>query len=73
MKVIKTTLSDVLILEPKLFGDERGFFLNPIISSVISTREFNARSFRTTCRAHAKEFFEGSICKTPLPKANWSA
>ena len=27
MKVIKTSIPDVLILEPKVFGDERGFFL----------------------------------------------
>lgn len=26
MNVIKTAISDVLILEPKVFGDERGFF-----------------------------------------------
>jgi len=26
MKVIETSLKDVLILEPKVFGDERGFF-----------------------------------------------
>lgn len=27
MKVIKTTIDDVLIFEPKVFGDERGFFM----------------------------------------------
>ena len=27
MNVIKTKLKDCLIIEPKLFGDERGFFL----------------------------------------------
>ena len=27
MNVIETTLPEVLILEPKLFGDQRGFFL----------------------------------------------
>jgi dTDP-4-dehydrorhamnose 3,5-epimerase len=27
MKVIRTDIPDVLILEPKVFGDERGFFL----------------------------------------------
>ena len=27
MKVIRTEIPDVLILEPKVFGDERGFFL----------------------------------------------
>ncbi|MGZ7254184.1 dTDP-4-dehydrorhamnose 3,5-epimerase family protein, partial [Streptococcus pyogenes] len=26
MNVIKTTIPEVLILEPKIFGDERGFF-----------------------------------------------
>ncbi|AFL87365.1 dTDP-4-dehydrorhamnose 3,5-epimerase [Terriglobus roseus DSM 18391] len=27
MKVIPTAISDVVLLEPKIFGDERGFFL----------------------------------------------
>ena len=27
MKVVRTGIADVLILEPKVFGDERGFFL----------------------------------------------
>ena len=27
MKVIKTNLNDCVIIEPKVFGDERGFFL----------------------------------------------
>lgn len=35
MKVIPTTIPDVLILEPKVFGDERGFFFE----------SFNARAF----------------------------
>jgi dTDP-4-dehydrorhamnose 3,5-epimerase len=36
VKVIQTELPDVLILEPKVFGDERGFFFE----------SFNARTFR---------------------------
>jgi dTDP-4-dehydrorhamnose 3,5-epimerase len=35
MKVIATALPEVLILEPKVFGDERGFFFE----------SFNARAF----------------------------
>jgi dTDP-4-dehydrorhamnose 3,5-epimerase len=35
MKVVKTAIPEVLILEPKVFGDERGFFMET----------FNARSF----------------------------
>ncbi|MBU0838503.1 MAG: dTDP-4-dehydrorhamnose 3,5-epimerase family protein, partial [Gammaproteobacteria bacterium] len=26
MKVVETSIPDVLIIEPKVFGDERGFF-----------------------------------------------
>lgn len=36
MKVIPTAIPDVLIIEPKVFGDERGFFFE----------SFNARTFR---------------------------
>ena len=36
MKVIQTSLPGVLILEPKVFGDARGFFLE----------SYNARTFR---------------------------
>lgn len=35
MKVIKTEIPDLLMLEPKVFGDERGFFME----------SFNARTF----------------------------
>ncbi|TAK64243.1 dTDP-4-dehydrorhamnose 3,5-epimerase [Methylobacter sp.] len=35
MKVISTTIPDVLIIEPKVFGDERGFFFE----------SFNRRQF----------------------------
>lgn len=35
MKVIETSIPDVLILEPKVFGDERGFFYE----------SFNAQTF----------------------------
>ena len=35
MKVTATELPDVLIIEPKVFGDERGFFYE----------SFNARAF----------------------------
>ncbi len=35
MKVIPTAIPDVLIIEPKVFGDERGFFFE----------SFNRRQF----------------------------
>jgi dTDP-4-dehydrorhamnose 3,5-epimerase len=36
MKVVRTSIPDVLIFEPQMFGDERGFFLE----------SWNAREFR---------------------------
>jgi len=42
MKVIPTSIPDVLILEPRVFGDERGFFME----------SWNARSF---CEAVGRE------------------
>ena len=36
MKIITTTLPDILVLEPKVFGDERGFFFE----------SFNERTWR---------------------------
>jgi dTDP-4-dehydrorhamnose 3,5-epimerase len=38
MKITPTELPDVLLIEPKIFGDERGFFFE----------SFNARSFAET-------------------------
>lgn len=38
MIVIKTAIPDVLILEPKVFGDERGFFLKVITSRPLKSR-----------------------------------
>lgn len=36
MKVIKTEIPDVMILEPKVFGDARGFFLESFNQKVFS-------------------------------------
>jgi dTDP-4-dehydrorhamnose 3,5-epimerase len=43
MNVIPTEIPDVLILEPKVFGDARGFFLE----------SFNARAFEQATGIHA--------------------
>ena len=42
MKVISTSIADVLILEPKVFGDTRGFFLE----------SFNSRAFGQATGLH---------------------
>jgi dTDP-4-dehydrorhamnose 3,5-epimerase len=47
MQVVTTALPDVLILEPKVFGDERGFFFE----------SFNARQFAEATGLH-REFVQ---------------
>ena len=42
MKVTPTAIPDVLVLEPKVFGDERGFFME----------SFNARAFAEATGVH---------------------
>src|SRR5262245_24131381 len=44
MRVVPTALPEVLILEPKVFGDERGFFLE----------SFNQRDFDRAVGRHAE-------------------
>ena len=43
MKVIKTSISDVVSLDPRVFGDERGFFFESF-----SQREFNEQVAEVT-------------------------
>ena len=47
MKVTPTAIADVLILEPKVFGDERGYFME----------SFNQRAFNTAV-GHEVEFVQ---------------
>lgn len=42
MKIIETTLPDVKIIEPKVFGDQRGFFLESWNAEKLSALGFNA-------------------------------
>jgi dTDP-4-dehydrorhamnose 3,5-epimerase len=55
MKVITTSLSDVLIIEPTVFGDDRGFFYE----------SFNERRFvELTGCAHAPRFAQDNHSKS---------
>ena len=45
MKVVRTGIPDVLILEPKVFGDERGFFLESYNKRVLRDATGIAQDF----------------------------
>ncbi len=53
MKIIETTIPDVLIIEPKVFGDERGFFFE----------SFNKKQFKALTGID-KEFVQDNHSKS---------
>ena len=59
MKVIPTTLPDVLILEPKVFGDERGFFYESYNKSVLAACGIRAEFVQDNHSRSAKNVLRG--------------
>ena len=62
MNVIKTEIPDVLIFEPKVFGDERGFFFESFNQKVFEEavgRKLNLS--RITIRSLVKVFYADCI------------
>lgn len=74
MEVIATALPDVLILEPRVFGDDRGFFYE----------SFNAQAFRAATGIDAqfvqdnhsrslRGVLRGLHYQVHNPRASWCA
>lgn len=71
MIATRLAIPDVVLSEPKVFGDERGFFLKASISSA-SKRQLAAESTlcKTTIRARPKECCAGCIARS-MCQDNW--
>lgn len=54
MKVIKTTIPDIKIIQPKMFGDERGFFMET----------WNQRQFEKLVTGKTTEFVQDNHSKS---------
>lgn len=54
MQVIKTSIPDILIIEPKVFGDERGFFFE----------SFNAQAFESVTGLKNVQFVQDNHSKS---------
>ena len=59
MKVIPTTIPDVLILEPKVFGDARGFFFESYNKSVLAECGIHAEFVQDNHSRSAKNVLRG--------------
>ena len=62
MKVIETALPGVLIIEPKVFGDERGFFYE----------SFNAKAFEEATGLN-RQFVQDNHSRSAEGRAAWPA
>ena len=70
MKVTRTKLAGVLLIEPDVFGDDRGYFSN---LGAAPLREIGVHeSFvQTTCRCRAAASCAACICSIRMGKASW--
>lgn len=72
MKVISTTIPDVLIIEPKVFGDERGFFYESFNAKIF--REVTGLDVQFVQDNHSKSermCCVGCTIKSSIHRASW--
>ena len=70
MDVIESNVPGVLIIEPKLFGDHRGFFLETFQIERYASDASIDRSFKTIFRAQRTELCADSTSKTRFRRAS---
>ena len=72
MKVIATAIKDVVIIEPQVFGDDRGYFFESYSQQQFDQAVWPYASCRTTNPNPAGACCAGSISKRgPQPNPNW--
>jgi dTDP-4-dehydrorhamnose 3,5-epimerase len=55
MKIIPTTISDLLLIEPKIFGDGRGFFFESFNENIFSQKTGVSLSFVQDNHSHSQQ------------------
>ena len=73
MKIIKTNLKDLVVIQPQAFEDERGYFMESF-KNLFFDNNFPEIDFVQENESQSKKMFsEGYIFKSPLmSKQNWS-
>ena len=74
MKVIKTEIEDVLVIEPDVFGDHRGYFMESYSEKRFSELVGNIRFVQDNESRSGYGVLRGlHYQKPPLHRASWSA
>lgn len=72
MKVIATAIKDVVIIEPQVFGDDRGYFFESYSQQQFDQAVRPYASCKTTNPNPAGAYCADSISKRgPQPNPNW--
>ena len=72
MEVIKTPIEGVVIIEPRLFNDGRGYFFESFSQRDFEQQVRTVHLSRTMKANQATEYYVDFISRNhPLPKANW--
>lgn len=66
MKIINTSITGVIIIEPRLFSDERGYFLNLSIKRNLKKKFVKRFLYKIMSLNHLMGLFEGYIIRSHL-------
>jgi dTDP-4-dehydrorhamnose 3,5-epimerase len=69
MRVIETTLPGVLVIEPRVFGDERGYFYESYHEARFQEAGINARFVQTNVSQSSRGVLRGLHYQWPNPQA----
>ncbi len=71
MEFIETKLPGVMIIEPRVFGDERGFFLETFRTEATQKQVLPSRLFRRIIHVQPEVFCAGFTTSWFSPRGNW--
>jgi dTDP-4-dehydrorhamnose 3,5-epimerase len=68
MELIPTTITDVLIIEPKVFGDERGFFMESWNAATFAAQGLDLHFVQDNHSRSSKGVLRGLHYQQPMPQ-----
>ena len=73
LQLFRTDLPGVVVLEPRLYRDERGFFAETYRADALSGPSDSGSSCRTTIPGRSRRAARHAPCRSAAPRASWCA
>ncbi len=71
MKVVETSIPEVLIIEPQVLGDDRGYFLETFRAAFFSERGIDIEFVQDNQSRSARGTLRGSTSSISFLRASW--